>query len=115
MEKVSSPSFPIIGEPVLKNLSDPVRFQVGENLMVNLELDNPAHPFPTTFQWFKNGVEMSSNDSRVMFGYPSLIINNAMPSDTGVYSLTATNHLLDNSSEILGTDTGEFTLDILCK
>ncbi len=89
MEKVSSPSFPIIGEPVLKNLSDPVRFQVGENLMVNLELDNPSHPFPTTFQWFKNGVEISSNNSRVMFVY------NAMPSDSGVYiySLTAINHL----------------------
>ncbi len=63
----------------------------------------------------KNGVEISSNNSRLMFGYPSLIINNAMPSDSGVYSLIATNHLLDNPSEVLGTDTGEFNLDVLCK
>ena len=38
-----------------------------------------------------------------------------MRSDAGNYVVSVTNFLLDNSSQPVGSDTGSFSLDVLCK
>ncbi len=100
----------------LRRIPEPIKYREGESiLIVNLSPNDPAVPFPTSFKWFKNG-SISSNTSRVMFGYPSVIISNIIPSDSGDYSLTAT--YFNSATETYfdsATETGKFTLDVLCK
>ena len=48
------------------------------------------------------------------YDYSSVFINSVQPSDSGSYTLTATNHLPDGVT-VVGTDTGSFFLDVLCE
>ena len=68
-----------------------------------------AFPFPQQFSW------TADNNSRVAFGYPSVTFQPFMREDAGTYILTATNYRLDNTSVVVGMDTGSFTLDVQCK
>ena len=85
------------------------------NAKVDLSESPPAFPFPRIFQWQKNGAFVDANTSMVTFGYPSVVFENVSRSDSGNYSLMATNYLLDNPDEMLGNDSGSFFLDVLCK
>ena len=82
--------------------------------MVNLEQAPPAHPFPTSFQWFKEGVAIMNDSIRVL-GYPTLNITTVRTSDSGEYSLLATNYLLDDPERELGSGRGGFTLNVVCE
>ena len=55
---------------------------------------------------------MNSTDTRL--GYPSIFIGSVLPSDAGLYTLTATNLQQDGVTQV-GTDTGSFTLNVLCE
>ena len=48
------------------------------------------------------------------YNYPSVFIKSVQPSDSGSYTLTATNHLPDGVT-VVGTDTGSFSLNVLCE
>ena len=76
---------------------------------IDLQQAPDAFPFPQQFSWTAN------NNSRVAFGYPSVTFLLPIRGDTGTYTLTATNYRLDNTSVVVGTDTGSFTLDVQCK
>ena len=80
----------------------------------NLE-DNPAaFPYPREFQWTKDGSTVVNMTDSIVYGYPSVIFNNVSRVDAGIYSLFARNFLVDGS-DIIGSDTGNFTLDVLCE
>ena len=81
----------------------------GNTRTINLQQAPDAFPFPQQFSWTAN------NNSRVAFGYPSVTFLPFIRGDTGTYTLTATNYRLDNTSVVVGMDTGSFTLDVQCK
>ena len=76
---------------------------------INLRQAPDAFPFPQQFSWTAN------NNSRVAFSYPSVTFLLFIRGDAGTYNLTATNYRLDNTSVVVGTDTGSFTVDVQCK
>ena len=101
---------------MLQDLTDPIRFPEGENgLAATPEVAPTAHPFPSEFEWTASEGIAVANDSRRMFGYPALTINDVRRTDSGMYSLTATNRFLNESMDVLGSGAGSFTLDVLCK
>ncbi len=80
---------------------------------MNLESGQPAFPFPE-FEWTKDGQPISNSSGRV-FSYPFLTISSVGRSDSGVYSLSARNFVINEPLRQIGNDTGSFTLDVLCK
>ena len=106
-------SFLYTGSP---NLTDnlPVVVVEGRTNTVSLRQAPDAFPFPQQFSWTVSGSPASSN-SRVTFGYPNVTFLPFIRGDTGTYTLTATNYRLDNTSVLVGMDTGSFTLDVQCK
>lgn len=98
---------------MLQELAEPIRFPEGENgLVVNLETELEAQPFPISFEWTSSEGTLQ-NDSSRSFGYPTLSIDNVQRSDSGTYTLTATNSVMEDDAS--GTATGSFVLDVLCK
>ena len=65
-----------------------------------------VNPDPYTFSWYKNELELLSTE-RVMFGVNYIKFMPASLTDSGMYTVTATNNE--------GTDTTSFKLEILCK
>ena len=78
-------------------------------------MGHTAHPFPSQFQWTVPPGITAENDTRRMFGYPGLSFSSVKRSDSGVYSLTATNRFLEEPMDVFGTGMGSFTLDVLCE
>ena len=81
---------------------------------IPLDLDPEAFPFPQ-FRWTMNGQVATNNTARVTYSYPGVTFNSYDRVDSGIYNLTATNYRLDNTSVIVGIDTGSFSLDVQCK
>ena len=101
---------------MLQNIVAPIRFAEGEDgLMASPEVEPAAHPFPSEFEWSASEGITVANDSRRTFGYPSLTINRVQRSDSGTYSLTATNRFLEEPMNMFGSGTGRVTLDVLCE
>ena len=107
-----STCFLCLGPPnLIDNL--PVVTVEGSTSTVSLRQTPDVFPFPQQFSWTVNG-SPANNNSRVTFGYPSVIFQRFERGDAGTYTLTATNYRLDNNSVVVGTDTGSFTLDVQC-
>ena len=107
-----STCFLCLGPPnLIDNL--PVVAVEGSTSTVSLRQTPDVFPFPQQFSWTVNG-SPANNNSRVTFGYPSVIFQWFERGDAGTYTLTATNYRLDNNSVVVGTDTGSFTLDVQC-
>ena len=103
-----------IGSPKLhKNLI--VRIVEGyANVTVDL-LQGPApFPEPSSFKWSKDGLPLPNNLSQTST-YSSVTFPSVRRNHAGSYTVSATNFLLDNSSRQLGSDTGNYYLDVLCK
>ncbi len=83
------------------------------NIPVDITITPLAYPTPSSYELTKDGSPMAIT-SRITFGYPSVIFNSLLRSDSGLYSLTATNYRTDNALPI-GTGQGSFTLDVLCE
>ena len=82
------------------------------NVTIDL-LQGPA-PFPESsiFNWSKDGKPLLADISQT---YSNMTFPSVRRNNTGNYTVSATNFLLDNSSRQLGSDTGSFYLDVLCK
>ena len=80
--------------------------------VIDLEMQPSAFPFPT-FKWMLNGIPAVNASDRVVYGYPSVTFYNVSRSDAGTYTLFAENFA--NETQIVGNDTGSFTIDVLCK
>ena len=100
-----------IGTPNLhKNLI--VRLQDGDvNIPVDLHRDPAPFPEPDIFNWSKDGQLLGD----VSATYSTLIFSTVTKNSSGKYTVTATNFLLDNSSQQLGSDTGSIFVDVLCE
>ena len=100
----------IIGPP---NLQDNLMLRIVENSLnvpVDLNQKPLGFPEPTSFNWSKNGVELSDPTltfSRITFPTVSR-------SSAGQYEVAATNFVLDGTQQI-GSDVGSFILDVICK
>ena len=92
-----------------------VRLQEGSevNVPVDLRQDPLAFPEPTDFTWMRNG--QPSLRSGLTTTYSNVTFDSVMRSDAGNYTVTATNFLLNDFSRPIGSDSGSFYLDVLCK
>ena len=104
--------FPYSGPPNLINILTVVAVE-GSTSTVSLSQTPDAFPFPQQFSWTVNR-SPARNNSR-SFGYPSVTFQSLNRGDTGAYTLTATNYRLDDTSVVVGMDTGSFILDVQCK
>ncbi len=84
------------------------------NGSLGIEQQQPF-PFPSSFTWSRDGDPLLNISANVSFGYPELSLNPVSRTDSGLYTLTASNYLLDNDSVLIGNGTGSFTLNVLCK
>lgn len=97
-----------IGPPLLKK-NVVYKIIAGEkNVIVDFSLDPPAFPPPKFLSWNKTGVYVTLKNSAISF-------DTITRKHSGTYSLTATNYHLDDNTKEVGTDTGNFTLDVVCK
>ena len=84
------------------------------NVTIDLQQELAAFPEPTLFSWNKDGqplvADLLSTHSNVTFA-------TVRRSDTGNYTITATNFVLPGSpgTDQVGNDTGSFYLDVICK
>ena len=90
-----------------------LRIQEGDlNIPVDISQEPLAFPEPTNFMWLKDGVSLRNGLTTT---YSTVTFNSVMRSDTGEYTVFATNTLLDDTSQQIGNDTGSFYLNVLCK
>lgn len=81
---------------------------------VNLHNGHEAFPFPTTYQWMRNG-ERLSNSSTITLNYPVVTFHSVSRTQSGDYTLTAINHQIEDPSKEVGRGSGNFQLNVLCK
>lgn len=89
------------------------------NIPVELRQEPSAYPEQTTlhlFEWSKDGQSLSSPRVSEMT-YSSVTFSSVLREDAGNYVVSATNYVSDSMSdaERIGTDTGNFQLDVICK
>ena len=77
---------------------------------VNLTKGTTAFPEPT-FSWTRDGQLLIGPD----LTYSSVTFENVRRMDAGNYTVSATNFILNSTTEQVGNDTGSFYLDVLCK
>ena len=83
------------------------------NVPINLLLDPESFPKPSLFEWLKEGQPLRQNG--ITTTYSSVTFGSVMRSDSGNYTVSATNFVLDNATQPVGSDSGSFSLDVLCK
>ena len=85
------------------------------NVPVDIRLDPEPFPLDTlSFSWIKDNQSLTGG-SGLTLAYSSITFPTIWRSDAGVYSVSASNHIIGDSSQQIGDDTGSFTLDVLCK
>ena len=86
------------------------------NIPIDLRQEPAAFPEPSDFEWLI-GDQLAPLIRRngIITSYSSVIFDSLMRSDSGNYTVNATNYLLDNVTQPVGSDTGNFYLDVLCK
>ena len=96
------------------NLRDNLMYRIVENTLnvpVDLSQYPPPFPEPRNFTWTRNTVTLSNPT----LTHSSITFPSVRRSDTGNYVVSATNFVLDNERVQIGSDTGSFTLDVICK
>ena len=84
------------------------------NVLIDLHQEPAAFPEPSDFEWLIGGQPLVRRNG-IITSYSSIIFGSLMRSDSGNYTVNATNYLLDNVTQPVGSDTGSFYLDVLCK
>lgn len=88
----------------------PVKLVEGESA-ITVNLTEGLAPFPQpSFNWTKDGFLLSGP----ALTYATVTFDNIRRVDAGIYNVSATNFVL-NSMQLVGSDTGSFYLDVLCK
>ena len=82
------------------------------NIPVDLALDPPAFPIPSLFSWT---IHRESLNTGPALTYSTATFDTIERRDSGDYAVNATNFILDNPTQQIGSDTGSFTLDVICK
>ena len=82
-----------------------------ENIPVDLRQDPPAFPEPTMFTWYRNGVVLNGFDQT----YSNLTFGTITRENAANYTVSATNFVLNSATKQVGTDTGSFNLNVICK
>ena len=106
-----------VGPPILQ---EGLMFRIVENSLnipIDLsQLQEPAaFPEPTLYNWTRNGVQLSSPPSMHVLTYSTITFNAVSRNDSGNYAVSATNFVLESNSVQVGSDTGSFSLDVICK
>ena len=102
-----------VGPPILQEGST---FRIVENSLnipIDLSQDPAAFPEPTSYTWTRNGGQLSSPP--YMLTYSTVTFSSVSRNDAGNYMVSATNFVLDNDTLQVGSDTGAFILDVICK
>ena len=93
-------------------LQDNILFRLVEDQSaITVNLSKGLAPFPQpSFNWTKDGLLFSSP----ALTYSSVTFDMITRLDAGIYNVSATNFVLDSMQQV-GSDTGSFYLDVLCK
>ena len=86
------------------------------NVPVDIRLDSDSEPFPLdtlSFSWIKDNQPLAGG-SGLTLAYSSITFPIIRRSNAGVYTVSAFNHIIEDSSQQIGNDTGSFTLDVIC-
>ena len=88
-----------------------LKYTIVENktdLRVNLSPDTAPFPPPSFHVWKKSDAYVTLENTGIYF-------DRVTRNHTGVYSLTVVNYDVHNKTNRIGMDTGNFTLDVVCK
>ena len=102
-----------VGAP---NLKDNLLMKIeenSENVPIDLLQEPTAFPELSSFTWRKDGQRL--DDSGVSLTYSNATFAKVMREDAGVYTVSATNFVVGSTTQQVGTDTGSFRLDVICK
>ena len=90
-----------------------VRFEEdkSENILVDLHQEPAGFPVPTLFSWSKNGQPLTTRP----LTYSSVTFDTVRRADAGNYTVIAKNFDSRDPAVEVGSDTGSFYLDVLCK
>ena len=85
------------------------------NVPVNIGLCPEPFPLDTlSFSWTRNGQPLSGG-SGLALTYSTVMFSTIGRSDSDVYSVSASNYIIDDPLQQIGNDTGSFILDVICK
>ena len=86
------------------------------NVPVDLRQDPASFPEPTFFNWNKDGQPLDLRNGLILT-YSNVTFDSIRRADAGNYSVSATNFVLPGSpgTDLVGNDTGNFYLDVICK
>lgn len=88
-----------------------LEYTVVENkvgFILNLILDPLPFPTPTFHEWNTSNVNVTLKNNGVDFDIVTR-------KHADIYSLTVSNYHLCDKTRLIGTDTGNFTLNVICK
>ena len=101
-----------IGPP---NLRDQLHVKVeetqSEGITVDLLQEPAPFPQPSSFVWSKDGLPLIGFDQLT---YSNVTFDTIKRTDAGNYTVLVRNFALGGSLEQVGSDTGSFSLDVLC-
>lgn len=93
--------------------------QIEENSVnVRIEIGLDSEPFPLdtlSFSWTRNGQPLSDESGGLALAFSSVMFAMIERSDSSEYFVSASNHATGNPSQQIGSDTGGFSVDVICK
>ena len=101
----------VVGPPNLRDNFLVLIEENSENVPVDLRQEPAAFPEPTQFTWNRDGQQLNGLDQT----FSNLTFGTIRRGDAGNYAVSATNFVLNSTVEQVGTDTGSFTLNVICK
>ena len=86
-----------------------------KNVRINIGLDPEPFPLDTlSFLWIRDGQQLTGG-SGLALAYSGVTFAMIERSDSGEYSVSASNYVFGSPSQQIGNDTGRFSLDVICK
>ena len=87
-----------------------------ENVRIEIGLDPEPFPLDTlSFSWTRNGQQLTDESGGLALTFSSVTFAMIERSDSGEYFMSASNHAIGNPSQQIGSDTGGFSVDVICK
>ena len=87
-----------------------------ENVRIEIGLDPEPFPLDTlSSSWTRNGQQLTDESGGLALTFSSVTFAMIERSDSGEYFMSASNHAIGNPSQQIGSDTGGFSVDVICK